>query len=109
MPKYKSYNYHQRTLVSVDLEKQLPTGSMEFAIHYLVDNEMDLIGLDSRYKNDDEGRPAYDPRILLKVVLLAYARGILGSRQIERACRENITFRPYPVDNARITARFQHL
>ena len=92
MPKYKPYNYHQKTLVSVDLEKQLPTGSMEFAIHYLVDNEMDLIGLDSRYKNDDEGRPAYDPRILLKVVLLAYTRGILSSRQIEQACRENITF-----------------
>jgi transposase len=92
MPKYKPYNYHQTTLVSVDLEKQLPIGSLEFAIHYLVDNEMDLIGLDSRYKNDDEGRPAYDPRLLLKVVLLAYARGILGSRQIERACRENITF-----------------
>ena len=92
MPKYKTYNYRQTTLVSVDLEKQLPLGSLEFAIHYLVDNEMDLIGLDSRYKNDDEGRPAYDPRILLKVVLLAYARGILGSRQIERACRENITF-----------------
>jgi transposase len=92
MPKYKPYNYHQTTLVSVDLEKQLPTGSLEFAIHYLVDKEIDLIGLDSRYKNDDEGRPAYDPRILLKVVLLAYARGILGSRQIERACRENITF-----------------
>ena len=92
MPKYKPYNYHQTTLVSVDLEKQLPLGSLEFDIHYLVDNEIDLIGLDSRYKNDDEGRPAYDPRILLKVVLLAYARGILGSRQIERACRENITF-----------------
>jgi transposase len=92
MPKYKPYNYHQKTLVAVDLEKQLPTGSVEFAIHYLVDNEIDLIGLDSRYKNEDKERPAYDPRILLKVVLLAYARGLIGSRQIERACRENITF-----------------
>lgn len=92
MPKYKTYNYHQTTLVPVDLEKQLPPGSIEFAIHYLVDNEIDLTGLDSRYKNEDEGRPAYDPRILLKVVLLAYARSIVGSRQIERSCRENITF-----------------
>ncbi len=81
MPKYKPYNYLQTTLVSVDLEKQIPTGSLEFAIHYLVDNEIDLIGLDSRYKNDNEGRPAYDPRILLKVVLPAYARGLLGSRR----------------------------
>jgi len=92
MPTYKPYNYHQTTLIPVDLEKQLPPGTIEFAIHYLVDHEMDLIGLDSRYKNDYEGRPAYDPRILLKVVLLSYARGLVGSRQIERACRENITF-----------------
>ena len=87
MAKYKSYNYKQTSLVSVDLEKQLPPGTIEFAIHYLVDNEIDLRGLESRYKNDDEGRPAYDPRILLKIVLLAYARGIISSRQIE-----NITF-----------------
>jgi transposase len=92
MSKYKPYNYHQTTLVPVDLEKQLPPGSMEFAIHYLVDNEIDLSGLDAKYKNDDEGRPAYDPRILLKVVLLAYARGLLSSRRIEQACHENITF-----------------
>ena len=82
----------RRPWCRLTLRNRLPTGSLEFAIHYLVDNEIDLIGLDSRYKNDDEGRPAYDPRILLKVVLLAYARGLLGSRQIERACRENITF-----------------
>lgn len=31
---------------------------------------MDLSYLDSRYQNDDNGAPAYDPRILLKVVLL---------------------------------------
>jgi hypothetical protein len=43
MAKYKSYNYKQTSLVSVDLEKQLSPGTIEFAIHYLVDNEMDLI------------------------------------------------------------------
>jgi transposase len=92
MAKFKSYNYDQTALVAVDLEKQLPPGSLEFAIHYLVDHEIDLSGLESRFKNDSEGRPAYDPRILLKVILLAYSRGIIRSRQIEKACRENITF-----------------
>ena len=42
MPKYKPYNYSQTALVAIDLEKQLPAGSLEFAIHYLVDNEIDL-------------------------------------------------------------------
>ena len=32
------------------------------------------------------------PKILLKVILLGYARGMISSRQIERACQENILF-----------------
>ena len=31
-------------------------------------------------------------KILLKVVLLGYSRGLISSRQIERACKENVTF-----------------
>jgi len=80
MAKFKSYNYDQTALVAVDLEKRLPPGSLEFAIHYLVDHEIDLSGLESRFRNDFEGRPAYDPRILLKIILLAYSRGIIRSR-----------------------------
>jgi transposase len=92
MPKYKSYNYAQEMMIPVNLERQLVPGSLEFAIHYLVDNEIDLSGFESRFKNDAEGRPAYDPRILLKVVLLGYSRGIVHSRKLERACRENVAF-----------------
>jgi transposase len=42
--------------------------------------------------NDETGCPAYEPKILLKVILLAYARGLISSRKIERACREPIPF-----------------
>ena len=35
---------------------------------------------------------AYDPQVLLKVVLLGYSRGLLSSRKIERARCENVTF-----------------
>jgi hypothetical protein len=47
---------------------------------------------EDKYKNDQTGRSAYDPKILLKVVLLGYSRGLISSRQIERACCENVTF-----------------
>ena len=66
--------------------------SNQFAIHYLVDNEIDLSGFESRFRNDEEGRPGYDPRILLKVILTGYSRGIVHSRKLERACRENVIF-----------------
>ena len=38
------------------------------------------------------GRIEYSPRILLKILLYAYVRGIYSSRKIEQACRENIHF-----------------
>jgi hypothetical protein len=53
---------------------------------------MDMSAFDETYKNDETGRAAYDPKILLKVVLFAYSRGIVSSRKIERACQENVIF-----------------
>ena len=38
------------------------------------------------------GRNEYPPRILLKVLIYAYMRMLYSSREIERACRENICF-----------------
>jgi transposase len=48
--------------------------------------------VDKRFSNDETGRRAYDPKLLLKVVLLGYSRGMISSRKIERACRENVVF-----------------
>jgi len=92
MAKYKTYDYSQSLLIPVFLQEQLMPGTLEFAIHTLVEGRMDMSVFDPRYQNDDTGRRAYDPKILLKVVLLAYSRGLTSSRQIERACLENVTF-----------------
>lgn len=92
MAKYKYYDYSQNVLIPVSLEEQLMPGTLEFAIHTLVDTRMDMSIFDDRYKNDETGRLAYDPKILLKVILLGYSRGLISSRKIERACKENITF-----------------
>lgn len=92
MAKYKYYDYSQSVLIPVSLEEQLMPGTLEFAIHTLVETRLDTSVFDSRYTNDEAGRWAYDPKILLKVVLFGYSRGLLSSRQIERACRENVTF-----------------
>ena len=92
MARYKQYDYSQSMILPVILEQQIIPGTIEFAIHYLVDNDIDVSILDRRFSNDNTGRRAYDPRVLLKIVLLAYSRGIIHSRKIERVCRENITF-----------------
>src|SRR3990167_2239779 len=79
-------------LLPVDFDKQVLPGSFEHALCYLIDHELDLTDFHARYKNDDEGAPAYDPAVLLKIILLAYSRGIVSSRRIEAACRENVLF-----------------
>jgi transposase len=92
MAKYKRYDYCQSVLLPVSLGEQLVPGTLEFAIHTLVDRRMDMSVFDDNYQNDDTGRSAYDPKILLKVVLLGYSRGLTSSRDIERACCENVLF-----------------
>ncbi len=71
-------------LVPVILSEQLVAGSFAFALEYLVDTELDLTVLDARYRNKLIGASAHDPRVLLKIVLLAYNHGIVFSRTIER-------------------------
>jgi transposase len=79
-------------LIPVSFEEQLMPGTLEFAIHTLVETRMDMSVFDDNYQNDETGRSAYNPKILLKVVLFAYSRGLVPSRRIERACCENVTF-----------------
>ena len=92
MAKFKTYDYRQRVLLPVSLEDQLMPGTLEFAIHTLVEKRLDMAIFHGKYRNDETGRAAYDPKILLKVVLIAYSRGLISSRKIEQACRENVVF-----------------
>ncbi len=76
----------------MDLEAQLLPGTFEHALHHLLDHDIDLCAFDARFANDETGATAYPPAMLLEVVLLAYSRGIVSSRGIERACRDHVTF-----------------
>ena len=79
-------------LLPVDFDRQVIPGSFEYALCHLVDSELDLSTFHARYKNDVEGASAFDPAVLIKIILLAYSRGIIHSRKIEAACRENVLF-----------------
>lgn len=79
-------------LLPVDCDRQVIPGSFEHALCHLVDHELDLSDFHARYHNDTEGAAAFDPAALIKIILLAYSRGIISSRKIEAACRENVLF-----------------
>ena len=73
MAKYKRYDYDQMIMLPISLEDQLSPGTLEFAIHTLVETRMDLSCFDEKYNNDETCRFAYDPKILFKIVLFAYS------------------------------------
>ena len=83
----------------MNLAEQLVPGSFEYTLNYLVDHEIDTSIFHGHYNNDETGRRAYDPAMLLKVVLFAYSRGITCSRRIEKACKENIVFMALSADS----------
>ena len=92
MPRYREQIRRQAMMIPLRFEEQIQAGTIEHAINYLVENEIDLSGFEARYRNDDTGAPAIHPGVLLKVVLFAYSRGIVSSRRIARACCENVVF-----------------
>jgi transposase len=92
MPRFKPTNREQGIMIPISYEKQITTGTFEHAIDYLVEKKIKMGIFEARYKNDDTGATAYSPKVLLKIVLLAYSRGIMTSREIEKACQENTVF-----------------
>ncbi len=100
MPRFKRTDYGLK-FVPVDFARQILPGSFEHALCFLIDSgEVDLTGLVGRVRNDAGGAPAYAPGVLLKIVLLAYSRGIVSSRAIEAACRTNVLFMAVSGDSA---------
>src|SRR3954447_23945880 len=55
--------------------------------------EMNLDVFYAAYRVDGRARPAYDPAMMVALLLYAYARGTRSSRVIERACSEDVAFR----------------
>jgi len=99
MARYRLVDRSPR-LLPIVLEAQLIPGSFEHALDVLVDTELDLSEMAARFRNDATGAPAYDPAVMLKIVLLAYSRGVVSSRAIERLCRENVLFMAISGDSA---------
>lgn len=98
MPNFKPYNYDQSSMVVINYRDQLQPGTFEYAIHHLIEHKLDLSIFAPNYKNDKGGRKAYDPAILLRIILFAYSKGITSSREIEWCCETNIIFKALSCD-----------
>lgn len=101
MPRYIPYNLNQNAMIVISFAEQLQPGTFEHAIAYLIDQKLDLSPFEEHFCNDAGvgGRPAYDPAILLKIILFAYSRGITSSREIQWCCRTNVIFKALSCDS----------
>jgi transposase len=62
--------------------------------------EMDLTAIYGEYRADGHGRAAFDPGMMVALLLYAYAIGERASRAIERRCHVDIAFRVITANQA---------
>ncbi|MGX7120204.1 transposase, partial [Enterococcus rotai] len=76
---FKNYTINQTTL-PLDMEKYIPETDVAFAVNALVE------AIPQKLFNQIEqqlGRPAYHPRMMLKIILYAYTQRVFSGRKIE--------------------------
>jgi hypothetical protein len=101
MARYKPVDPHLSKLLPVRFSEQILPGTFEYALNWLVDHEIDLSVFDTRYRNDETGASAYHSGVLLKVVLLDYARGLTASRVLNAPAAKTSSSWRYPATRRR--------
>src|SRR3954449_6481623 len=89
---FREPDRRQRHLLPADMMDWLPPGDI---VHLIVDavGLMDLSGFEAAYKVGKAGQAPFAPRVLLALLIYAYAHGTRSSRAIERLCGRDAGFR----------------
>src|SRR5947207_12728355 len=82
----------QTLLMPPDLSEWVPDDHVVWSILGAVD-QLDLSAFYGVYRENGQGRAAYEPSMMVALLLYAYARGNRSSRGIERACREDVVYK----------------
>lgn len=82
----------QQLLLPPSLTDWLEEDHLVWTVLGAVD-QMDLDRFYGAYRANGQGRAAYDPRMMVGLLLYAYCLGIRSSRQVERACRGDVAFK----------------
>jgi transposase len=86
---FKPYQQKQSMLLPPDLEELIPEGHLVRIVNAMIDG-VDKRILEAQYKGG--GTSAYDPVMLLKVVIYAYSQRVFSSRRIAKELRENVNY-----------------
>lgn len=86
---YKPYEQNQAMLLPPSLDELIPETHIVRVVNRII-GEIDKKVLDKQYKGG--GTSAYDPGMLLKVLVYAYTQRVFSSRRIAKEIRENINY-----------------
>jgi transposase len=79
-------------LLPPDMRERLPEDHLAWLVLDIVD-QLDRSALRARHPKSGAGRAAYDPDMLLALLIYAYCQGVRSSRQIEQRCITDVAFR----------------
>ena len=82
----------QELLLPPSLREWLPEDHLAWFVLDAID-EIELSAFYNAYREDGWGRAAFEPGMMVALLLYAYAVGERSSRGIERRCREDVAFR----------------
>jgi transposase len=82
----------QLLLMPPSLADWLPADHLAWFVLDVV-GELDLTGFVAAYREDGRGGAAYDPSMMVALLVYAYCVGERSSRVIERRCTEDVAFR----------------
>lgn len=89
---YLPVDRDQLFLLPPSMRDWLPEGHLAWFVVDVVER-LDTSVLHARHPNEGVGRRAYDPDMLLGLLIYAYCSGVRSSRQIERLCEVDVAFR----------------
>ena len=82
----------QPLLLPVDMREWLPEDDLVFVVLDAVAT-LDLGGFYRRYRADGHGRAAFDPQMMVALLLYGYCQGERSSRVIEKRCVRDVAYR----------------
>ena len=95
---FRECDLNQAYLLPPSLQDWLPEGHLARFVAEVVE-ALDLSAIYAKYAaGDGRGLAAYDPRMIVRVLIYGYCRGVASSRRMERATYEDVAFRYLAAD-----------
>ena len=96
--RFRPYQPKQLLMLPPDLGEWVPEGHLAHQVGELVDG-LELGAFYRPYEADGGRNSPYEPRMMVKVLIYAYATGVFSSRKIAKKLEEDVAFQMLAAGN----------